>query len=84
MNDTADKQSKQPDKIVAIKESSFVTWPIATDLSPQFMQHFHDFLIPVVGIRHVPRGLARRDARTSARADYSRHPRAFKNARADG
>ncbi len=53
MNDTTEKQSKLPEKIVAIKESSFVTWSTANDLSPQFMQHFDDVQIPVVGIRHV-------------------------------
>jgi len=53
MNDTTDKHLQLPEKITAIKECNFVTWSTANDLSPEFMQHFDDVRIPVVGIRHV-------------------------------
>ena len=35
------------------RNCNFVTWSTANDLSAQFMQHFDDVRIPVVGIRHV-------------------------------
>jgi hypothetical protein len=53
MNDTTDKHLKLPEKVAAIKECSFVIWSTANDLSAEFMQHFDDVRIPVVGIRHV-------------------------------
>jgi hypothetical protein len=53
VNDTSDKPLKLPEKITAIKESNFVIWSTVNDLSAQFMQHFDDLRIPVVGIRHV-------------------------------
>jgi hypothetical protein len=51
VSDTTDQ--KLPEKIAAIKECSFVTWTTDNDLSSDFIQHFDDARIPVVGIRHV-------------------------------
>ena len=53
MSDAIEQHQKLPEKIAAIKECSFVTWTTDNELSPEFIQHFDDTRIPVVGIRHV-------------------------------